>query len=62
MARAVLPLFHRGRQSMGSNLTPKESGPLSRLKPKSTRLQVLGVVMVVIVFVALVALTFRLLR
>ena len=44
---------------MGSSLTPKESSSLSRLKPKSTRLQVLGVVMVVIVFVALI---FRLLR
>jgi hypothetical protein len=54
MACAVLHSFHRGQQRMASDLTPKESGPLGRLKPKSKHLQVLGVVMVVIVFVALI--------
>jgi hypothetical protein len=38
---------------MGSDLTPKRSNFLRRIKPKSVRLQVLGVVMVLIVLVAL---------
>jgi len=38
---------------MSSDFTPKHGHFLSRIKPKSTRLQVLGVVMVLIVFVVL---------
>jgi hypothetical protein len=38
---------------MGSELTPKSSHFLDRIKPKSTRLQVLGVVMALIVLMVL---------
>jgi hypothetical protein len=44
---------------MRSTLTPKSGHFLDRIKPKSTRLQVLGVVMVLIVFLVLLQ---RLLR